>query len=184
LTIACGIAACSSSPTATVDEIEQEFLFEVEYVNFAWGVTWKGFYIDRLGEIVVYDRGDLPWAPEVERSIREDELVKKYALGRRSVGQVSPASLVEGFALIRKVKEEFSQSDIVCYDAGGLGFTAFAYDAPSARYVPLTLREEGTHPRQNTSAAARELTRWLTALVRELEIPGVSLFGDQCAPGD
>ncbi len=183
LIVALGSVACGSSPVETLDGIEQEFLFEVEYVNFAWGITWKGFYIDRVGKIIAYDRGDVPWTPEDERSIREDELVEKYAPGRRVVGQVSPATLLEGFTLIPRVEVKFSQSDIVCYDAGGLGFTAFAYDVPSARYIPLTLREEGTHPRQNTSVAAKRLARWLAGLVRELQVPGVSLFGDACAPG-
>jgi len=92
---------------------------------------------------VAYDRGDVPWSPEVERSIREDELVAKYGPGQLVVGQVSPATLLRSFALIDRVGDKFSGSDIVCYDAGGLGFTAYAYDARSARYPRSRYERKG-----------------------------------------
>ena len=64
-----GMSACAP---AIVDPptTGQAYLFEVSYVNFAWGLRWVGIVIEADGAIVAYEREEPPPIPyrEEDRS--------------------------------------------------------------------------------------------------------------------
>lgn len=41
--------------TAEADNLTQKYLFEVEYMNFAWGPQYNCMYIDRDGQVYNFD---------------------------------------------------------------------------------------------------------------------------------
>ena len=91
------LAACGNPPTESVDDIEQTYLFEVEHVNFAWGLTWRGLVIDREGNINAYDHGHEVWDLAVAEFFTDHVVAEKadriefdLPAGRTAVFTIQP----------------------------------------------------------------------------------------------
>lgn len=176
--------ACGEGPTATVEDIQQQYLFEVERVSTAWSFYWVGLVVERDGSVYAFDHSHTGWDRTSSTLFTEDELEEKYSYSRRLIGHVGPATLLTQFNRIRNVGNRFaSPPDRVCNDAGVLSYRAWRYHDPDGSYQPLTLREEGDVARQNTSAAAQLLAQWLRELIPTLDEPGVTPFPEgTCTP--
>jgi hypothetical protein len=175
--------ACGTPPTDTVDNIEQDYLFEVEYVNHAWGLAWTGLVVDRSGDIYAYDHGHAIWEPSRADAFTKTELDNKYEHSSRYIGRIDQATIAQQFSRISSVGDHFLNPQQACADAGSITYRAFSYEPTTSEYRPLLLREEGDIPQKNISNAAEELASWLRSLVMTLEDVGVTPFADGvCTP--
>jgi hypothetical protein len=145
---ATAVLACGTAPTASLDDTDQAFLFELEYAS-SWVPTWTGLAIDRKGEITSYAREGAPWVPAEADSFTAEELQAKYGANPTVIGQLDRATLEHRFRQIAEVGNDFSSPNVACADAGSFRYTAFAYNESTRRYRPLRLREEGDSPAQN-----------------------------------
>ena len=169
-----GMSACAP---AIVDPptTGQAYLFEVSYVNFAWGLRWVGIVIEADGAIVAYEREE-PWVPAQWESFTGEELAEKYAPNRRTIGHVPSDDLLERLARVGDIGDGYESPNLACADAGGVSYEAYAYDPAGGRYTPIVVRQEGDLIRQNTSGAGRELAEWLIAVAGETAIPELTGF--------
>jgi hypothetical protein len=176
-------AACGNPPTESLDDIEQIYLFEVEHVNFAWGLTWRGLVIDREGNITAYDHSQEAWTLADSSSYTQAELADKYEHGSRYVGRIDEATIVQQFSRIAGVSDRLSEPQYPCRDAGGFTYRAFRYEPTTGRYGPLLLRQEGDVVQENESGAAEELASWLRNVVSALDNAGIAPFNEGvCTP--
>jgi hypothetical protein len=160
---------CGDGPTGTTDDIEQQYLFEVEHINMAWIPRWVGSVIERDGSVYAYDRSEVGWPRTSSTLFAEDELRDKYSVARRLIGHVDADVLVRQFERIRGVGDDFDETIRLCADAGVLTYRAWRYHSAEGLYEPLTLREEGDVGRRNTSDAAEALAEWLRELIPTLD---------------
>jgi hypothetical protein len=175
--------ACGDEPTTTIEDIEQQYLFEVEQVNMAWLFHWVGLVVERDGNVYAFDHSHAVWDRTSSAMFTENELREKYAFGRRLIGHIDDDVLVRQFDRIRDVGIDFWWSDPLCHDTGVLAYRAWRYDPSSRAYMPLVLREEGDNPRRNTSPAAEALSEWLRELIPTLDNPAVTPFDEGfCTP--
>ena len=174
---------CGDGPTGTIDDIEQQYLFEVEHINMAWIPRWVGLVIERDGSVYAYDRSDVGWPRTSSTLFTEDELRDKYSLARRLLGHVDEDVLVRQFERIRDVGDDFEGPIVLCADAGVIAYRAWRYDPPDGSVMPRVLREEGDTARRNTSAAAEALAEWLRELIPTLDNPAFMPFDEGvCTP--
>jgi hypothetical protein len=177
------LAACGSGVTDTTGTIEQRYLFEVEHVNHAWGLFWRGLVIDREGDIYAYDLEHGAWERASADWYTESELEDKYGHEARYVGRIDEATIVQQFGRIEDVGVELPAPQHVCADAGSFTYRAFRYESDGGRYHPLLLRQEGDLVQVNTSDAAEDLAAWLRNLVLALENAGITPFNQGlCTP--
>jgi hypothetical protein len=176
LTALAAAAACSNSATDLGDiPDDQEFLFEVEYVNYAWTFIWKGFHVDRDGGVRSYQLGT-PWPHAGDASFSPETLNEKYAEAPESVSTVALDELGRRVASIPAAAAGPLADPVQrCADAGTVTFTAWIFDSGTKRYQPVLLRMNGDVARENRATAANELYAWLATLV-----PGFGLGG--CEP--
>jgi hypothetical protein len=166
-----------------LEQNDQQFVFQVEYVNFAWGLQWTGIVVDRNGVIHAYDHSQGPWEPANADAYTLEELEEKYATDLGVVGTVDSATLDLQFRRAHDVGDSFREPNVVCADAGGVGYTFFRYDPVDKRYVPVILRQEGDLPRENTDADAKRVAAWLRNLALDLDVEGLHPFPDgTCTP--
>ena len=159
--LAAGTASCSD---AVGLQNEERVLIEIEYINYAFGAVYFGWFIDASGRIFRYDQ-DLAEAPNPDiAEWTPEELSEKfgiyYEVARRPVAEVAALdaqiAAAEGGAL-SPLKAE-------CADAGRLTYRAFRYDRQDELYRAVFLRVEGDVARQNTSQAAQQLIAYIRSL--------------------
>lgn len=182
LSIATATLACGTAPTATLDDTDQAFLFELEYAS-SWFPTWTGIAIDRKGEITSYRREGSPWVPGEADNFTNEELQTKYGANPTVIGQLDRATLEQRFRQIADVGDDLSSPNAACADAGSLRYTAFAYNESTGRYQPLKLREEGDSPTQNRGGSAPSLSAWLRTVIVDYPVDGLQPFQEGfCTP--
>ncbi len=182
LSIATAALACGTAPTASLDDTDQAFLFELEYAS-SWVPTWTGIAIDRKGEITSYAREGAPWVPAEADSFTAEELQAKYGANPAVIGQLDRATLERKFRQIAEVGDDFSSPSAACADAGSFRYTAFAYNESTRRYRPLRLREEGDSPAQNQGGSAPSLSAWLRTVIVDYPVDGLLPFPEGvCTP--
>ncbi len=154
----------NGSSTTESDNHTQRYLFEVSYVNWAWGYQDNGIYIDRDGQVHSYDlshRNPKFQRPEngvYTRAMLDD----KYSGNCVHVGTVDGDTLARMTALTGPASQgQFTEPENTCYDAGGTAFNAFLFDPETGVYQTVLLRQCGDRSRRNTSAEAATLFDWL-----------------------
>jgi len=138
-------------------------LFEVEYVNSAWGRSWNGFVVETDGKVYAYDLSDTSLSPSDGDVFAAPELAAKYAHRRRLVTSIAAAEAASRYA---RVADALAGPIIGppltgCADAGILRYSALIYDESAGTYRRLLLHQRGDVARTNSSPAARELYKWL-----------------------
>lgn len=167
LNIALVLAGCQLliDSDSDAEAVKQKVLFEIQYINHAWGFVHHGVYVDRTGAVYRYDREGEPWRAERDSSFTEAELLDKYSRGRERIGQIDTETLSERVTWIDAAAGgRLTAPDFVCNDAGVLSFLAYQYDAETQRYTPVILRQSGDLFRENTSSRAEQLVTWLRTL--------------------
>ena len=159
--------------TAGPENSRAPVLLEIEYVNYAWVPTFKGFFLDAQGDIYSYDREGAQWPDRDSQVLTEKQLLDKFSLKRelvQSVGGPAATSVAAKIALINQ--SQLSQPKTECADAGVLTYRAYTHGAIDGTYVPVLLRAEGDVARLNTSAAAQELIAYIRSLELITEMLG------------
>ena len=154
----------NGSSTSETDNHTQKYLFEVEYVNFAWGGQYNGIYIDREGRVFSYDPScpnstfQRPEKGVYTRAMLDD----KYSGYCVQIGTVDGETLARMTALVGPASQgQYTERENTCYDAGGTAFNAFLFDAETGLYQTVLLRQCGDWSWRNTSAEAATLFDWL-----------------------
>lgn len=143
----------------------QKYLFEIEYINHAWGRVWTGLYVDDLGRIFSYDLSDTTWDHQSDTSFSAAELMDKYSHDNKRIGTIDPGVLAQQRVLIRGASEgNLTEPVGRCADFGVVTYSAFLYDAQKDRYTPVLLQQEGDLARKNDANGAALLVSWLKTL--------------------
>ena len=144
-----------------------KILFDCYHVNFAWGYTLKGFYIDGDGKIYTYDRKGDPWLPDSvqkgSHSYPGPDLMSKFS-NPKSAGRIDSSIIKQKSGLIRPASrgEIFRQQQ--AYDAGWSGCVAYLFDKHTDTYTAILLGAEGDFLEKNSSREAKSLLLWLRSL--------------------
>jgi hypothetical protein len=171
--------ACSDSQSPEVlppeVEIEQKYLFDVYYVNGAWGYVLRGTYVDNQGNVVSYDHSFERWIPEGHRwtSFTLEELDEKYIAPIDTIAHVDAKTLLDMFSLIEEVDlGDLSEGRTTGFDMGTFAHVCYRYNDSTGRYGEILLSEAGDYTRRNQSDAAIELVEWLNAVLAEANEKG------------
>lgn len=157
----CELTAGEEAPA-----LDQTYLFEIEYINHAWGRFWYGTYVDNQGRVYRYALGsEDAWRPVRGDAFTEAELRRKYSHGDSLLGTVTLSTLRDRAAMIPAAADgALSEPVYPCRDAGTITFRTFLYDADARLYRPVLLYQAGDEARQNRARSARLLTGWLQTL--------------------
>jgi len=140
-------------------------VFEVEYVNFAWVPTWRGFAIDSTGAVHSYDLKGIPWQPRDADYPTRAELAAKYAASTQPDSSIEPATFrTMQERAGRAAAGPVSQPRNWCADAGTVTYSAWLYDAEQDAFRRVLLWREGDTAQLNQSADGRAIADWLISL--------------------
>ncbi len=164
--------ACSDSKSPEIVPpkitIEQLYLFDVYFVNAAWGYMLKGTYVDNQGNVVSYDHSFALWIPENRYVLTIEELNEKYTAPSDTIAHVDEETLHDMFNLIEEASHgELSKPETTGFDMGQLLHVCYRYDNGSGRYTEVLLSTKGDITQRNLSDAAIELRDWLNAVLAD-----------------
>ena len=163
----CSIDAQSSKPGddhGVPELVEQKFLCERSYTNFAWGYQHSGTYVDNEARVYRYS-ARRQVAPKQESVVTEAELEEKYSQGRTLLRTVPPDDIDRMRRLIADAsKGPYSEKVQRGADAGATVSSCYVYDGNGKTYREIELDVRGDWSYRNVSPAARQLTEWLTAI--------------------
>lgn len=172
LAIAFGAAICSidaqdSKPTGdhgVPGSIEQKFLCERSYTNFAWGYQHSGTYVDSDAHVYRY-KAERQVTPKQDGALTEAELEAKHSQGRTLLRTVPTEDVARMRRLIADASRgPYSEKVQRGADAGATVISCYLYDETAKTYREIELDVRGDWSYRNVSPAARQLTEWVTAI--------------------
>ena len=162
LCLSCGTT--DSNQTLPNLPVDQAILFEVEYVNHAWGYKCSGWYIDGAEQrySYSYEHSDDPWQPKNDEAITEQELLEKYSHGEEFLGNVDSTEFATVKGLIpASAVGNMSDTSSRCADFGIVRYLAYVRDDSTLTYRPVLLYQHGDMALRNRSAQAKTLFAWM-----------------------
>lgn len=161
---------CGANPKSPPGVHFGQVVFDCYYVNFAWGYTLRGSYVDRDGRILMYDRKGEPWLPESvergDRTITAQDLLDKFR-NTSLVGRVEADVLRAKLALVEPASRGKLTREQRMNDAGGYGCSAYLHDPTQDSYQEIILASDGDWAIHNSTPEARALHQWLTDLLSQ-----------------
>ncbi|HHM02203.1 MAG TPA: hypothetical protein ENJ15_04265 [Caldithrix abyssi] len=154
------LASCSIVEDGK-DKVTQKYIFEVQYINAAWGFTHAGLYIDYLGEVHAFRYDSAAQFLDYEKeTYREAELGERYNLNPYILGTVGRDTLAEYKALVALVTAAgYSDTLRVGADMGQKMYSCFIYN--NGLYEKILLKTEGDWVYQLKVAEADSMVKWL-----------------------
>jgi hypothetical protein len=140
----------------------QEIYFEVEGLNYAWGIYHAGILIDSLGMVRGYDHpgkwnfqdalGNISGSKMKENIEQTDTLI----------------TLIPKDTLYKYINKIYSASEghltdpvIKMVDAGVTRYSAYLYDLKTDKYSVILLKQTGDQFIDNQSQEANQIYNWL-----------------------
>ncbi len=164
------LAQCSRNQTAIPannnleSAFSQKYLFEVEYVNFAWGYTHYGFFIDSSGNVFEYrySSNDTPWAGIKRKSVSEQQLEQKFSHNMQWRYRLEKEKVYAHSKLIPfTLNAQYSDTTYPLVDAGQKSYLCYYQNAQNGDYQIIKLAVNGDMSYNNQSTAAQILVQWL-----------------------
>jgi hypothetical protein len=154
---ACGLVSCQDGGINPDDRIIGPVVFEIEYINFAWGFTYQGKAIFEDGKLYSYNPGSegIGVLHHADERYTAGELISKYEYRRTAVRTVSDDTLKYMAQLAAWVGVgDNTDTTMTGADMGAVTYSTYRYRADASKYERQILRVEGDWSFHNRSEAA------------------------------
>lgn len=161
------VAACSKDDVNN-PEINQQVLFQVEYINFAWGFQHSGILIDSSGRVWSYRMPDKWNYPDSRGYIGSDEMEENLQHLDSVLFLINHNTLIQNYSkLIGAANGRITEPRHEMCDAGAIVYSGYKYEPGAKRYKRILIRQWGDFFIENRSPEADELYQWLHNLVNQ-----------------
>lgn len=159
------VASFGCQPSARQDEPRPTaILFDIFHINYAWGFSCKGCYVDVAGSVWRYDCAGLrDTLRATEWRGRESELIKRrFDMNNDVLCQIGEEEL-EAMRALADVAAKTPVGDPVhtSVDAGASSYSAYLYDARDGAPTEVILAMTGDFSRSPSTVEATRLVEWL-----------------------
>ena len=149
---------------------EQEILFEVYYINHAWGKQHSGFLIDKDGNIKTYkDPADWNFA-SADKEISVDQIAKNLSKTVLASTKISQEELNEYASRIYTIdQKKLSKPVSVGADMGERVFVTYNYNSVKQTYKQVLISKSGDWESENKDKSAQEIKNWLIEIGKKIK---------------
>jgi len=144
--------------------ITQEFLFEIQYVNFAWGFSHSGTYIDNKGNVYNFKfDSSKQFISHKKEWYTESELKGKYSINKKFVKRIDIDTIERKKELIKSaIQGSYSDTLDTGADMGKLTYSCYMIE--NNMYRKIILKAEGDMTYQIKTPGADSLIIWLKTI--------------------
>jgi hypothetical protein len=141
---------------------KQEIMFQMEYVNNAWGYQHYGFIIDNEGNVLTYNKPDNWNFPDNGFNLRENQVVENLAKCIQSGKKIPKEDLQKYTSYINNIaSSKVTALKNVASDAGSIKFICYKYSESSGMYKGYLIKMEGDFTCENLNFYSKKVTAWL-----------------------
>ena len=161
------ITGCKKS---IVTNEKQAILFQVDYVNYAWGYQHNGFILD--GDGIVYTYKNPPdWNfPDKDFNISENEVEDNIRNCTYSGQKIPSEELKKHAGYIRNISlSKITALKNVAADAGSLEYTCYQFSEKTDTYKGCLIKMEGDFTCENLNFYSKKVTGWLRSVKDTIE---------------
>lgn len=141
---------------------EQGILFQMDYVNYAWGYHHYGFMIDSDGRILTYENPEKWNFPDDNLILTEDQIAENISMCRIS-GEKIPAETLNKYT---SYIDNIAGSKVTARrqtgaDAGTLQFICYKFSGNSMMYKGFLIKTEGDFTAENLNFYSKKVVSWM-----------------------
>jgi len=167
LLIAYTISGCKKN--VVIDE-KQAILFQVDYVNYAWGYKHNGFLVDNQGNILTYKNPQVWNFTDKDFNLSESQ-VRDNIGNCLNTGKKIPKEELKKYA--NHIKN-ISSSKVtalknVSADAGSIEYICYQFSEKTGIYKGTLIKMEGDFTCENLNFFTKKVTIWLKNINDTLE---------------
>jgi hypothetical protein len=167
LLIAFTISGCKKN--VAIDE-KQAILFQVDYVNYAWGYKHNGFLVDNQGNILTYKNPQVWNFPDKDFNLSESQ-VRDNIGNCLNTGKKIPNEELKKYA--NHIKN-ISSSKVtalknVSADAGSIEYICYQFSEKTGIYKGTLIKMEGDFTCENLNFFTKKVITWLKNINDTLE---------------
>lgn len=145
-------------------------IFEVEYLNHAWGISYHGIMIDNEGKEYSYNpaKDTIPYLYHADGLYTEQELQAKYGHVKTYIKTIPSDTLNWSHSLANQVTTtDYSDTINVAVDGGISTYSFYIFRPEINKYQQIVLKLEGDYEFYNKSQSAVTLAAWLKNISQE-----------------
>jgi hypothetical protein len=141
---------------------DQSVYFEYRYVNYAWGVSDRGWLIDKEGKIMGFEFPEDYRMPDSTGHISAGDLQYNLSQADTLLSSLEKKEFEKHIRLIGGAEEgNLGEPSPRGADMGSSVLSCYAYDPESDSYNYVLLARKGDWEQYNQSAEAEKLVKWL-----------------------
>ena len=159
--------SCKDSSVNNQNQNSTGMFFEIENVNYAWGIFYQGIIIDPHGNEYSYNPGkdNVHFLYNSDGYYTDQELQSNNQHAKTYIKNIPCDILNLSHDLATKeTTTEYSDTTRVGADMGSIIYSIYIYQAQANKYQKIVLRVEGDATFYNRSESAIALVVWLKQL--------------------
>jgi len=150
---------------------KQQILFQVDYINYAWGYQHSGFIIDINGKVLSYSNPESWNFHDDEMNLTEDQVTEN--ISRCSLtGITIPKEELDKYAgYIRNIaSSKVTAPRNVAADAGTTQYICYQFDEYSDVCKGSLIKTEGDFSSENLNFYSKKVALWLKDVYSSINV--------------
>ena len=141
---------------------KQTMLFQVDYVNYAWGYQHNGFIIDNQGNVMTYKNPQIWNFPDKDFKLSESQVIENFKSCLNSGNKIPAAELKKYAGYIKNISlSQVTALKNVAADAGTMQYICYQFSENLRTYKGHLIKEEGDFTCENLNFFSKRVTTWL-----------------------
>lgn len=141
---------------------KQAILFQIDYVNYAWGYQHNGIMIDREGNVLEYNNPENWNFADDNLILNENAVAENISLCDLTGIKISKDDLIKYSKYINNIaSSKVTALKNVAADAGSLVFLCYQYSENTHSYKGYLIKMEGDFTSENLNFYSKKVVAWL-----------------------
>lgn len=141
---------------------KQAILFQLEYVNYAWGYQHHGFIIGSDGNVLTYKNPESWNFPDNDSNISESQVAENIALCTQTGKKINKEELQKYTNYIKNIAlSKVTAKKNVAADAGSLEFICYQFSENTGMYKGYIIKMEGDFTCENLNFFSKKVVAWM-----------------------
>jgi hypothetical protein len=149
---------------------KQAILFQVDYVNYAWGYQHNGFFIDNEGNILTYKNPQNWNYPDKDFVLRADQVTANVESCKKTGEKIPDEEFKKYAGYIKNISlSKVTAKKNVAADAGSLQYICYMFTESSGTYKGFIIKMEGDFTCENLNFYTKKVSTWLKNIYENTE---------------